>query len=119
VRSCLLNRQRLFRPAISEKDALVNLHFILYADEWSAGKDIVINEYNKRLTMKDWNEFTQAMLRADFWGLKGINGAAAGLDGDVLIVSGYIKRDTYNRISPRFNLVKRWLVHRTSPRRAI
>jgi hypothetical protein len=64
--------------------------------------------------MKDWNEFTQAMSSADFWGLKGSNGAAAALDGDDLTVSGYNKRDTYNRTSPKFNLVRRELIHRTT-----
>lgn len=98
---------------ISKKDSLVNLHFILYEYKWDATNGRVINEYDKKLTKSDWGEFTQSLSHADFWGLKGSNGIS-GLDGDDIIVWGYIKGDTSFQRPPRFNVVSRWVVHTTT-----
>jgi hypothetical protein len=53
------------------------------------------------------------MSHADFWGLKGNNGIT-GLDGDDIIVSGYIRGDTADRRPARFSSVSRWVVHSTA-----
>ena len=98
---------------MSKKDSTVNLHFIRYRYQWDTKSGSILDEYDKELTIKDWDDFKQAMDHTDFWALKKSNGIN-GLDGDNIIVSGYIKGNTSFRRPARFNLVRRWGVHGTS-----
>jgi hypothetical protein len=95
---------------ISNKRDSINLHFILYQQDWEATCKI-INEFDKKLTIQNWNDVMESLTRADFWGLKRDNGYH-GLDGDGLTVTGYKKGMDNNRDD--FHLVYRWDVHRTA-----
>ncbi|MCS3801675.1 hypothetical protein [Niastella sp. OAS944] len=95
---------------ISIKGDSINFHFILYQQDWATTCKI-INEYDKKLTIQNWNEIQNALTRADFWGLKKYNGYS-GLDGDGLTVTGYRKGMYNNR--DEYHLVYRWSVNRTA-----
>lgn len=98
---------------ISKSGDSSNLHFILYQFKWDTASCRIISEYNKPLTDKNWEDFTEAIQKADFWGLKKENGLH-GLDGDDIKVWGFEKGDTaYNR-QIKFNYVERWLTTKSS-----
>jgi hypothetical protein len=112
------NYRRAFCPykldvTLSKRDSSVNLHFIIYQYEWRVAVGDIVNEYDKKLTIKDWNDFKKAIEYADFWALK-MRNEKEGFDGDDIIVSGFIKRDTAFRRPARFHRVVRWLVNSTS-----
>lgn len=98
---------------ISKRDSNVNLHFVIYQYQWDTAIGRIVNEYDKKLTIKDWNDFKDEVAHADFWGLKEKNGEG-GVDGNDIIVSGYIIGDSSLHRPARFNLVRRWLINRTS-----
>ena len=84
-----------------------NIHFIILQDVWLNSICKVINEYDKKITAKDWEDFSQLMNEADFWGLKSINGVQ-GLDGSTLITTGFTKGYNTPEGKPKFNYVYRW-----------
>ncbi len=98
---------------ISKKDDTSILHFILYQFKWDTASCRIINEYNRPISNKNWNDFEDAMQMADFWGLKKENGFH-GLDGDDLKVWGFEKSDMDFGRLPRFNYVERWLIAKSS-----
>ena len=97
---------------ISKRDSIFNLHVIAYryASDTTPGK--ILSEYDKKLTKTDWEDFKELMDRSDFWDLSRIGGDQ-GLDGDDIVVWGYIKGDTSINRPARVHVVSRWLVHGT------
>ncbi|OQP59424.1 hypothetical protein A3860_37850 [Niastella vici] len=83
-----------------------NIHFIILQDVWLHDTCKVINEYNRKITAQDWDNFSRLMDEADFWGLKSNNGVM-GLDGSDLVTTGFKRHRTYDR-KPKFNCVYRW-----------
>jgi hypothetical protein len=92
---------------ISKNGERANIHFIILKDVWLNDTCKIINEYDKGITAKDWENFSQLMAKADFWGLKGTNGRQ-GLDGSTLVTTGFTTGyNTYER-KPKYNYVYRW-----------
>lgn len=89
---------------ITKKDTNVLLHVVISKDTANSG---VVKQFGKRLSLKNWEKFTDIMGKTDFWGLKTDNGIH-GLDGDMLIVVGYSRRSLYFDQAPKFNAVSRW-----------
>lgn len=92
---------------ISRNGDSIKLHFILLKDLWLNDTCKVISEYDKRITAKDWGNFSDLMEKADFWGLRSNNGVM-GLDGSTLVVMGFTKGYRTYEGKPKFNYVYRW-----------
>ncbi len=92
---------------ISKTGNTSNIHFIIWQDVWLNKICKVINEYDKKITEKDWEDFSQLMKKADFWGLKSTNGVQ-GLDGSTLITTGFTKGYRTYEGKPKYNYVYRW-----------
>lgn len=96
---------------VIKKGDSITLHYIKY--EYEFDKQIsshIITVYDVKLSKKNWDDFEEAIYRADFWGLKKDNGFH-GVDGDDVIVAGYSHtRLDYGR-KAKFNLVSRWNVN--------
>jgi hypothetical protein len=92
---------------VSRKADSSNLHFILYQTAWDTVECKIINEYDKKITSKNWQDFMQSLSFADFWGLKKDNGVH-GLDGTSLTVTGYKKGDSMYNVPAQFTYVYRW-----------
>jgi len=92
---------------ISKTDNISNVHFIILQDVWLNNICKVINEYDKKITEKDWEDFSKLMKKADFWGLKSTNGVQ-GLDGSTLITTGFTKGYGTYEGKPKYNYVNRW-----------
>ena len=84
-----------------------NLHFILFQDVWLNKECKIISEYDKKLSPKNWEDFSELMKKADFWGLKSTNGVQ-GLDGSTLITTGFTKGYTTYEMKPKSSYVYRW-----------
>jgi hypothetical protein len=84
-----------------------NIHFIILKDVWLNDTCKIINEYDKKITAKDWEDFSQLMKEADFWGLKSSNGVQ-GLDGSTLITTGFSTGYNTYEGKPKYNYVYRW-----------
>jgi hypothetical protein len=84
-----------------------NIHFILYQDVWLHDECKVISEYDKKISAKNWKDFSQIMDKSDFWGLKSTNGRD-GLDGSTLIVTGFTNGYGTHEIKPKYSYVYRW-----------
>lgn len=98
--------QYKFNVTISERGGSPNIHFIIMQDVYLHDTCKVINEYDKKITAQDWEEFLQLMDKADFWGLKSENGVR-GLDGSDLVTTGFKDHGGYDG-KPKFNYVYRW-----------
>jgi hypothetical protein len=72
----------------------------------------IINQYDRKLTLKNWADITDAISKADFWGLKKENGVY-GFDGDNIYVTGYIKGDGSFSGPAKFNYIHRWVTFAT------
>jgi hypothetical protein len=80
------------------------MHFVIY--ELKDDSIICVNEFNKSLTKKDWNDIVQSLSKNDFWGRRKYNGIG-GLDGSELTVIGYKKGGADHRTL--YNHVYRWM----------
>lgn len=89
---------------ITKKDTNVLLHVVISQDTANSG---VVKQFDKKLSLKNWEKFTDIMNKTDFWGLKTDNGIH-GLDGDLLTVVGFSRRNLYFDQAPKFNAVSRW-----------
>ena len=92
---------------ISKTGNTSNIHYIILQDVWLNNICKVINEYDKKITEKDWENFSQLMEKADFWGLKSTNGVQ-GLDGSTLNTTGFTKGYRTSESNPKYNYVHRW-----------
>jgi len=92
---------------ISKQADSVHLHFILFKPRWEKEPCSIIKEYDKKLTLAQWNEFTEAMEYADFWGMKKDNGIH-GVDGSSLLVYGYKKANPQYEEPARSHSIYRW-----------
>lgn len=93
---------------VAKRGDSVKLSYIDYG--YYEGQDTSINRfinYNKTLTIKDWNEIKESLVRADYWGLKRDNGYH-GVDGTSITVLGYVKSDPEFNRHERVNYVYRW-----------
>jgi hypothetical protein len=92
---------------VSKKADTANIHFIVYQYKWDTAVCRIISEYDKKLNSKDWETFSEAIDKSDFWGLKQQNGIH-GLDGSTLITMGFIKAKNTFDTRPQYNYVYRW-----------
>ena len=92
---------------VSKKEDNANLHFILYQFRSDTASCRIINEYDKILTKRNWEDIRKAINTADFWGLKKENGLH-GLDGDNITVIGYHNVHSSFDRRAKFNYVNRW-----------
>jgi|GEM_PF-2978803 len=86
------------------------LHFIKYYSWYDASFVCKIEkEYTKPLTKQQWDELIHTLQSADFWGLK-FDNDIHGLDGSILIASGYIApySTPYVHHPARYTNVYRW-----------
>lgn len=71
----------------------------------------IVNSVNKVLSLKEWEEISEAIRFADFWGLKRDNNST-GLDGSSLNVEGF-KNEKYKvPLSPQYHVIYRWAANR-------
>ncbi|MBN9295756.1 MAG: hypothetical protein J0I41_02045 [Filimonas sp.] len=98
---------------VSRKKDNSTLHFILYQFAWDSASCKIIKEYDKKLVPAHWNEITDAIQYADFWGLKRDNNIH-GNDGDDITVIGYQKADSLRGRPAKYNYVRRWSITQTS-----
>lgn len=92
---------------ISRSGDSSNIHFITLQDVWLNGECKIINEYDKKITLKDWEGFCQLMRSADFWGLKSINNTHV-TDASTLITTGFERGYGKFEGKPRFHYVYRY-----------
>ena len=93
---------------VSKREDSSNLHFILYQFAQDTANCRIINEFDKGLTKKNWDDITETIRKLDFWALKAENHENALLDPDDIVVIGYQKEDIASRKSPKFNYIHRW-----------
>jgi hypothetical protein len=67
----------------------------------------IIMAYNKKLTSKNWEEFSTVLIFADVRGLKRENGVH-GFDGCTMNFIGYKKRDSSFSKPGKICFVNRW-----------
>lgn len=91
---------------ISKTGDSSKIHFIILQDGWRNDTCKVINEFDRKITRYEWDDFLRLMEDADFWGLKSHNGRR-GLDGSDLVTTGFTKDYVYDS-KPKFNYVYRW-----------
>lgn len=84
-----------------------NLHFILFQDVWLNKECKVLSEYDKKISPKNWQDFSDLMDKADFWGLRSSNGVQ-GLDGSTLITTGFTRGYRTYEMKSKYNYVYRW-----------
>ena len=99
-------RYRQITTIYKKKDS-VKLNFSLYQFKWDTADCYKIEEYEKSLTIKNWENFIEEIRKGDFWGLQKENGIQ-GFDGSNLIVMGFTEADTFNRKPMRYSYVHRW-----------
>ena len=92
---------------VSKYGDSANIHFIIFKDLWLNDTCKIVNEYNKKITKKNWDDFSRLMDKADFWGLKSTNGVH-GFDGSTLVVTGFSNGYRSLDGKARFNYVNRW-----------
>jgi hypothetical protein len=92
---------------VSKRADSSNLHFILYQLAQDTATCRIINEFDKGLTKKNWDEITTAIRKLDFWALKEGSGENALLDPDDIVVIGYQKANVAFHKSSKFNYVHR------------
>ena len=91
---------------VSKKEGDINLHFIIYRSAYDS-TCLILNEYDKKLTEKNWDDIIHSLEGVDFWGLKRENRYNYYLDGDALTLIGYIKGDTTYERPTKINYVHR------------
>ena len=94
---------------ITKRDTNINLHFIVYQSNYDTISCKIITEFNKKLTMKNWEDFSSKLGLADIWGLKRENGMQ-GFDGTTIRFIGYQKSNPYYNQKEKVCYVHRWEV---------
>jgi len=98
---------------ITKKGDSANLHLILYQYNGNTVNFRIITEFDKIITIRNWEDLVSSLNEADFWGLKKENGVT-GFDGDDITVIGYKKRPYWR--NNQINYVHRWSVTNTALR---
>jgi len=95
---------------IGKLEREINLHFIIYKpyNDYDSLPCSIVDEFNKKLTVREWENFEEAMNRADYWALKERNDRN-GVDGSGLeiygCIKGYLKK---NAIQTKTYHIYRW-----------
>jgi hypothetical protein len=92
---------------VTKKGDITNLHFLLFQNKYDTASCKIISEYDKKLTQKEWEEFSDKLLAADIWGLKRENGIH-GLDGSTITFIGYQKGNSSFNRPDKISYVNRW-----------
>ncbi len=101
---------------ISRNDSNFVMHFILFQPLGSEGEMpcTIIDEFDKKLSIKNWDKFEEALTYSDFWGMKEFNDKH-GFDGSSLDVYGCIKGKPWkNAIKTKAQHVYRWAAQPSS-----
>jgi hypothetical protein len=92
---------------VSKSGDTINIHTVVY----HPGRDTIpceiIDDFDKTISLKEWNEFNTSLVSADFWGLKEENGIH-GLDGSALAIYAFIKGDNTIWHPRKTKTVNRW-----------
>jgi len=86
----------------------IKLHYFSFSRDYFTDIPTKSIQYTKGLQKNDWDELENKLSLGDFWRLK--KGAGyRGLDGSDLTVFGYIKPNSTNGTSGRYNFVHRFM----------
>ncbi|MEO7049721.1 MAG: hypothetical protein ABI091_30740 [Ferruginibacter sp.] len=93
---------------ISKSFDTARIHLIVYQKRRDTIPCEVIDDFDKKLSVREWNEFNNSLSSADFWGLKEDNGIH-GADGSTLTVYAFIKGDNSYWHPQKTQKVSRWV----------
>ena len=103
---------------ITKKDSIFKIHYISFRgwiDENNKINCSITNEFDKLISIIDWEKFKKMINHSDFWTLNQVSQQPGGTDGNGVTVSGYIKGDInrpYNK-TDKFHMVYRWWIDGT------
>jgi hypothetical protein len=97
---------------ISRNDSLVKIHYVCFQGSNDKIPCALKSEFEKSLTIKDWEEFKKALVHADFWALKQ-NNEVWGYDGNGVTVLGFIQGNKPLNKIDKFHSAYRWWVEGT------
>jgi len=83
----------------------VKLNFSLYQLKWDTADCKKLEEYDRVLTLKNWEEFRNKIDNGDFWGLKSENDRH-GVDGSTWYITGFKKGS--GTVPSKYHFVYRW-----------
>lgn len=83
----------------------IKLKFELYQLKWNDAQCIKLEEFDRVLTKKNWEEFLDKVESGDFWGLKSAN-KRSGLDGSTYYITGFKKATSI--LPSEYHFVHRW-----------
>ena len=92
---------------ISKSGDTAKIHLVVYQTSRDTIPCEIIDEFDKTLTLSEWNEFNNSLSSADFWGLKEDNGVH-GVDGSTLTIYAFIKGDNTYWHPRKTQTVSRW-----------
>ncbi len=92
---------------VSKTGDTARIHLVVYQTSRDTIPCEIIDEFDKILSIKEWNEFDASLSSADFWGLKDDNGIH-GVDGSDLTIYAFIKGDNSNWHPRKTQKVTRW-----------
>jgi len=90
---------------ICKRNDTIKLKFELYQLKWDTAECRKLEEFDRVLTIKNWEDFLNKVERGDFWGLKSDN-HRSGLDGSTYYITGFKK--AYNNLPSKYHFVHRW-----------
>ncbi len=92
---------------VSKSGDTAKIHALVYQTSRDTIPCEIIDEFDKKISLKEWNEFNTSLSSADFWGLKEDNGIH-GFDGSTLTIYAFIKGDNTNWHPRKTQTVSRW-----------
>lgn len=90
---------------IFKQNDTIKLKFELYQLKWDTAQCRKLEEFDRTLTSKNWEDFIDKIERGDFWGLKSDN-HRSGLDGSTYYITGF--RKAINNLPSKYHFVHRW-----------
>jgi hypothetical protein len=91
---------------IYKRNDSIKLNFLLYQLKWDTAECRKLEEFDRVLTLNNWEEFVGKIDQGDFWGLKADNDLR-GVDGSTWNFTGY-KRGKTENIPSKYHFVHRW-----------
>ena len=83
----------------------IKLNFKLFQLKWDTAECRKLEEFDRVLTLKNWEDFLYKINRGDFWGLKSDNDRR-GLDGSTWHITGFKKGN--DNMPSKYHFVYRW-----------
>ena len=90
---------------IYKRNDTIKLKFELYQLKWDTAECRKLEEFDRVLILKNWEDFLDKVERGDFWGLKSDN-HRFGVDGSTYYITGFKKGS--NNLPSKYHFVYRW-----------